>query len=151
MTESTSNLQQPDCEMLEISLPATLGSVALAIEFTKRSLNEFGCPPGIQASLVVVVDEIVSNIAKFAYDGAEGDFTVQISVKQAGRAIEITFIDEGAAFNPLDSPKVNTASAIENRKIGGQGILITRKIADIMEYERKDGKNLLRICKHIES
>jgi anti-sigma regulatory factor (Ser/Thr protein kinase) len=64
--------------------------------------------------------------------------------------VEVSFIDEGIAFNPLEAPQIDAEEAVAIGKIGGQGIVIVRKIADEIEYERKDGKNILRIRKQIE-
>lgn len=149
MTEPAPNPDQPHGGTLETSLPAALWSIARAIEFTKRSLKELGCPPSAQTSLVVIVDEIASNIAKFAYGESGGDVTIRISAKPDECDIEIAFIDEGVAFNPLEAHAADAASIVENRRMGGQGIRIARKLADEMEYERRDGKNFLRIRKRV--
>ena len=109
MTEPAPNPDQPHGGTLETSLPAALWSIARAIEFTKRSLKELGCPPSAQTSLVVIVDEIASNIAKFAYGESGGDVTIRISAKPDECDIEIAFIDEGVAFNPLEAHAADAA------------------------------------------
>ncbi len=134
----------------EVLLPAILESVPAAIEFVKCSLDELGCPRTAQTKVIVATDEIVCNIAKYAYGFLAGDFTICVSAKQDGSVVEVSFIDGGIAFNPLDAPQIDATAAISNRRIGGQGILIVRNIVDEIEYERKDGKNILRIRKHIE-
>ena len=134
----------------EMSFPAMLESVPRAIEFLKRNLEELGYSSRVQTKFAVIIDEIVSNIAKFAYGSSTGDVTIRLLTERDGRVVEISFIDEGIAFNPLDMPRVDTETAVANRIIGGQGILIVQKLADEVEYERKDGKNILRIRKHIE-
>ena len=99
----------------------------------------------------MIVDEIFSNIAKFAYGHSPGDVTIGILAEQDDPAVEITFIDEGTAFNPLsNAPQTDIKSPAAIRRIGGRGIHIVQKLADEIEYERKDGKNILRIRKHIE-
>ncbi len=134
----------------EASFAATLESIPQVIEFAKRYLEERGYSSKAQAKLAVIIDEIVSNVAKFAYGPSMGDVTIRLSTEQDGRVVEIAVIDEGAAFNPLDAPQVDSAAAVANRKIGGQGIFLVRSFADEVEYEREDGKNILRIRKCIE-
>lgn len=135
----------------EISLPATLESVPKAIEFLKLCLEELGYSKKAQTKLIVIVDEIVSNIAKFAYEHSSGDVTIKVLAEQDEHDVEIAFIDEGMAFNPLiDAIRTDLGTAAAKRRIGGQGIHIVKKLADEIEYERKDEKNILRIRKHIE-
>lgn len=139
-----------DRECREISLPATLESVPQAIEFLKLCLEELGYSRKEQIKLIVIVDEIVSNIAKFAYAHSSGDVTIRVLAGQDEPAVEITFIDEGTAFNPLvDALRTDFGTPEAKRRIGGQGIHIVKRLADEIEYERKDEKNILRIRKHI--
>ena len=50
-------------ERKEISLPATLESIPQAIGFLKLNLEELGYSRRAQTKLIVIVDEIFSNIA----------------------------------------------------------------------------------------
>lgn len=134
----------------ELTLPATIESVTQAIGFLRDSLRELGHPPKVQTKFIVMVDEIFSNIAKFAYGTSGGYVTIRISEERKGEAVEMFVIDEGAAFNPLERPPVDTKAAIANRQIGGQGIFIVRSLADEVGYERKDGKNVFCIRVFIE-
>lgn len=138
-------------ERKEISLPATLESIPQAIGFLKLNLEELGYSRRAQTKLIVIVDEIFSNIAKFAYGHSPGDVTIGILAEQDDPAVEITFIDEGTAFNPLiNAPQTDIKSPAAIRRIGGRGIHIVQNLADEIEYECKDAKNILRIRKHIE-
>jgi hypothetical protein len=51
----------------EMSFPAMIESVPEAIGFLEHSLEELGFPLKTQTKLAVVIDDIFSNIAKFAY------------------------------------------------------------------------------------
>lgn len=138
-----------DSNCKEISLPATLDSVPQAIEFLKYCLEELGCSQRAQTKLVIIVDEIVSNIAKYAYKHSTGSVTIKVLAEHDEHFVELTFVDEGIAFNPLDALQKDTKVSETNRRIGGQGIPIVQTIADEIKYERKEGKNILRIRKHI--
>ena len=59
--------------------------------------------------------------------------------------IAMTFIDGGAPFNPLAVKKKDTAQPLMERGVGGLGISVVRKMRDMMEYQRKADKNILRI------
>ena len=95
----------------------------------------------------VAIDEIFGNIVRYAYPEDRGSVTVQFEVKDS--FAEITFIDEGTPFNPLtvEEPDITLDATV--RDVGGLGIFLVKKTMDRVEYERKDGKNVLRLSKHI--
>ena len=63
-------------------------------------------------------------------------------------AVEITFVDNGVPYDPLKKTDPDTTLSIEDRDIGGLGILIVKKTMDHINYEYKDGKNILTIKKN---
>ena len=58
-----------------------------------------------------------------------------------------TFLDGGTPFNPLTMKAPDTSLKARERKIGGLGIFMVRKLADEVTYEYADGKNILKIRK----
>ena len=51
----------------------------------------------------------------------------------------------------LEATPANVDIAIEEREIGGMGIFIVKKSMDAVNYEYKDGKNILTIKKNFNS
>ena len=89
----------------------------------------------------ILMDEIVSNIVRCS--GASG-FTVRLDAVQEG--LRMTFVDDGAAFDPTkDSATPDVTAAAENRRIGGLGIFLVKKMSKSVTYERRDGKNVLTV------
>lgn len=130
--------------------PATLESIFEMIEFVERGLEGLGCPPSVQTMFSLMTDEIASNIAKYAYGSLTGDVMICLSALQDGSVLEVSFIDGGIAFNPLDAPTVTIEESIASGRHGGRGIMIVKKIANEIEYERDNEKNILRIRMRIE-
>jgi sigma-B regulation protein RsbU (phosphoserine phosphatase) len=60
-------------------------------------------------------------------------------------------MDSGKPFNPLDVEDADTTGAQFLQKVGGFGIHIVKHTMDSVEYEFKDGKNILRIKKTLAS
>lgn len=133
----------------EVLLPATLESIPKAIEFIQSGLMQLGYALKEQIKLAVIIDEIVSNIARYAYRTAGGDLTLRLLVDQDVDAIDIYFIDRGEAFNPLDVPMPDVAASTAGSKPGGKGLLIVRRFVDDIEYERANGENILHIRKYM--
>ena len=49
----------------------------------------------------------------------------------------------------LAAPDPDTSLAIEDRPIGGLGIGLVRRLMDETEYERREGKNRLRLRRRL--
>ena len=97
----------------------------------------------------LAVEEIFVNIAH--YSGSE-DAEILCDFEYGGDdrgVLEITFIDSGKPFDPLAKPDPDITLSAEERNIGGLGIFLTKKFMDSVEYEYKDGQNILTLRKRI--
>ena len=57
--------------------------------------------------------------------------------------------DDAPGFDPLAVPEPDTSLAIEDRPIGGLGIALMRRLMDETEYERREGRNRLRLRRRL--
>ncbi len=135
--------------MKELTLEATPENVDKVTEFVDEMLAEYGCGIREQTAIDVAVDELFSNIAHYAYNPETGYATVKVDVVKEPLAVEITFVDNGVPYDPLAKADPDTTQSIEDRPIGGMGILIVKKSMDAVDYEYKDGKNILTIKKNL--
>lgn len=135
--------------MKELTIEATPENVDKVIEFIDGMLEEYGCGVKEQMAIDVAVDELFSNIAHYAYNPETGYATVRVDVKKDPLAVEITFIDHGVPYDPLAKVDPDTTLSVDDRQIGGLGIFIVKKSMDAVNYEYKDGKNILTIKKNI--
>ncbi|MDR3155614.1 MAG: ATP-binding protein [Holosporaceae bacterium] len=95
--------------------------------------------------IVLILDEMVTNIIMYAYpDGGEYIFSVEIE-KTNDNFVNITIVDNGIAFDPLAKDDPNTSSGIEEREIGGLGIFLVKQLSECIEYSRIDEHNKLNI------
>jgi serine/threonine-protein kinase RsbW len=62
--------------------------------------------------------------------------------------VEIEVRDRGAPFNPLEHPPPDTGLSLDERRPGGLGILLVRRIMDHTAYERRDGMNCFTMVKN---
>ncbi len=96
------------------------------------------------------LEELLANVASYAYPpDVEGDIEIHYEVVEDPRMIEITIIDKGRFFNPLETKDPDTTLSAEERNIGGLGVFIVKNTMDFIEYHRKDDKNILIIKKKI--
>ncbi len=133
--------------MKQMDVEAAVRNIDPVTEFVDAELRAHGCSNKALLQIAVAIDEIFGNIAHYAYAGEKGSVIVQIDVKDG--LAEITFIDEGVPFDPLMSDDPDISLSAEERNIGGLGIFLVKKTMDGLEYERRDGKNILKLTKRI--
>ena len=109
-------------------------------EFAKSLTEKLAVVPKVANKVSIAVDEIYSNIIN--YSGAELA-TISYEIKD-GR-LYITFTDDGIPYNPLEAEEPDITLSAEERKIGGLGIFMVKKMTESMEYTYEDDKNILSL------
>lgn len=131
----------------EITVSAEINSIPVVTDFIEENLQNANCPPKDIIKFSIALDEILSNIAYYAYGENKGDVTVILNVYDEPKACSITFIDRGIPYNPLEKDDPDTTVSADERKIGGLGIFMVKKSMDEMIYKYQDGQNVLTIKK----
>jgi len=128
--------------MSELKIAATLQNLDAVLGFVGARLGD--CPAKARNQIAVAVDEIFSNIARYAYHTNTGGVTIRIAV---GHEIVIEFEDSGIPYDPLSADAPDISLPAEAREIGGLGIFMVKNIMDSVEYRRDGDKNILTIRK----
>ena len=136
--------------MREISVRAVTGQVGAVTDFVNALLTELGCSEGARIQIDVAVDELFGNIARYAYGQEAGMATVRLETEENPKCVMITFIDQGAPYNPLAEERPDTTRLpAKKRPIGGLGLFMVKKTMDGVFYRYQDGQNILTIRKII--
>ena len=135
--------------MKELTIEATTGNIETVTDFVNEQLETLDCSMKVQMQVDIAIDELFSNIARYAYNPETGSATVQVEVTENPLAVVITFIDHGKPYDPLAKEDPDTKLSAEERQIGGLGIYMVKKTMDDISYEYKDGRNILKIKKNL--
>ena len=135
--------------MKEMNIEATLENITTVTAWVDEQLEALDCPMKAQMQIDIAIDELFSNIARYAYNPETGPATVRIEVVEEPLAVVITFIDKGVPYDPLKKEDPNTKLPIEEREEGGLGIYMVKKTMDDITYEYVDGQNILKIKKNL--
>lgn len=137
--------------MCELRVEANIKNLPGVLAFIDEKLEEAGCSMKTQVQIDVAVEEIFVNIASYAYvlKHGIGDALIRVAIRQDPKRVEITFIDSGIPYNPLEKEDPDVTLSVEERRIGGLGIYMVKKSMDGMFYERKEDKNILMITKKL--
>lgn len=132
-----------------ITLPATVENIGKITAFVEGRMEEKDCPLKQIMQVSMAVDEVMANVAMYAYAPGTGDVTVAVDFDDGSRTVSITFIDRGVAFDPLAKEDPDVTLPAEQRKIGGLGIFLVKKTMDDVAYRREGDKNVLCIRKKV--
>ena len=94
--------------------------------------------------LYVVVGELVTNIVNYAYPNGENDY-LDVEIMHDKELLTIRFRDGGVPFNPLEKAPPDITLPMDQRPIGGLGILLVVQKVDAIAYEYINGENVLTI------
>jgi len=98
-------------------------------------------------NIQLAADEAASNIIEHAYEGVSNGL-LELSCGVKGNTITIVLVDHGESFDPSEIPMPDLKADLSERKIGGLGIFLMRKLMDEVRYETKSNKsNVLTMTK----
>jgi len=135
--------------MKELTIAATAENIGTVTDFVNEQLEALNCPIKAQMQIDIAIDELFGNIAQYAYHPEVGVATVRVEVTKKPLAVVVTFIDAGVPYDPLMTADPDVNLSAEERQPGGLGIFIAKKSMDEINYEYRDGKNILSIKKNL--
>ena len=98
-------------------------------------------------NIQLATDEAASNIIEHAYENMP-DGVLELSCGMKGDVITIILTDHGESFDPSEVPVPDLKADLSDRKIGGLGIFLMRKLMDEVHYEPgPDKSNVLTMIK----
>lgn len=132
----------------ELLITADDAHLETLLAFLEEKLKVAQCPAATLPMLLVTAEEVFANIAHYAYAPDQGTVLVRCRMRSGPFQAVMQFQDTGRPFNPLHQPDPDTSLPAEQRREGGLGIAMMRKIMSRMEYARTaDGKNILTLWK----
>jgi sigma-B regulation protein RsbU (phosphoserine phosphatase) len=137
--------------MGEISASFSRGEnlITRVLDWMQQSLEELAVPEESHMVLVLVTEELVTNIDKYGELPTGG--IIEITVEASAAQVCLEFRDEGVAFNPLqDAQRATLGADIDSAEIGGLGVHLVTQLTDEQLYHRIDGHNVLRVTKLLQ-
>jgi anti-sigma regulatory factor (Ser/Thr protein kinase) len=129
------------CKVLEI--PAVIASLGTIADLVQEIAAEAGLNRTAAYHLRLAVDEIATNIITYGYSGTGAGETITVECRVTDAQVIIELIDRGQAFDPLTSllDPDEIKKPLQERRIGGLGIFLTRSCVDGFRYERVNDTN----------
>ncbi len=130
-----------------LRLPAALASLQPATTYLLNQLNILVPEAKFEMQLSLVLEELLVNIASYAYPEKNGELEVSCHLGSAsGKQIFYLCIkDWGIAYDPTARKELKHSSettTIENAQIGGKGLDLVHEMTNCCHYRRDKGKNI---------
>jgi len=129
--------------LLNIKLPARLENLGRWTEAASECAREQGFDRKKIGRIELALEEALVNICNYAYPEEPGD--VEVNCQEDDSRFIIEIIDSGNPFDMTSLPAPDLPSSIEERKIGGLGIFLIKKMVDDVRYRREGNFNILKL------
>ncbi|WP_461208564.1 ATP-binding protein [Desulfocurvus sp. DL9XJH121] len=136
--------------MLEetLRIPAEVERLPEARAFVVGRAEALGLPVEQVPRLELILEELLVNVASYAYSEGGGEVEIACILDNGGAAeageICLLLRDWGRPFDPLAAPAPDLGRGIGERTLGGLGVHLVREMADRCAYERRNGANEFR-------
>ena len=135
-------------ETATLTVPARREAFATLSAWLEARLAPLNPAPKARRQLLVAADEILTNVATYAYPpDAPGE--LQVTLRHAEGTLSLTFADRGVPYDPLSAPPPDLSLPLAERAPGGLGLFIVRKTMDAVAYRRDGDRNLLTLTKRL--
>jgi anti-sigma regulatory factor (Ser/Thr protein kinase) len=128
----------------ELSFPNRLSHLMKAIDQMLVFLERFPSDPDCFYAARLVAEEIGTNTIKYGYDD-QSTHTITLRADCLEDSFLLTLEDDGRPFDPVKAPEANPCLKLEDRRPGGWGICLVRRLTQRIDYERQGARNLLRL------
>ena len=138
------------CFYVEKRFDAKLENIQGALEFIGQFCDEQKIDASFKNNLMIVADELYSNIVKYGYKNNGGEVFTRLLFNRDKKEFVFTIIDRAPAFNQLEVNNSPLEGDVKDMEIGGLGILIVKKIMSQYAYDRINNKNILVLRKKFD-
>jgi len=136
VTNGTPDGPSPD-QSASITVTNALTEVSRVAALLDAFAAAHGVPQGALNDVQVAVDEAVSNIVRHAFPGG-GAHLIRVDLSLVPGRLTIRLEDDGVPFDPTAAVVAPSAGGLDERPVGGLGLLFMRTLLDDMVYRREE-------------
>lgn len=102
-------------------------------------------------SIVLAVDELCANLIIHSHQCNPEEFIELVIEVEKGDGVTFKLIDHGMGFNILNYQEPSIKEVIAEKRKGGLGIMLVKKIMDEIEFVKEKDLNVCRLYKRINN
>jgi len=139
-------------ETRRLSVPATDAGIKAALDALESLWAAQSVSRAVTWPVEVSLDEVLANVIHHGLAGrgesARVELELQLEPGDPPRC-EVRIEDDGPEFDPLAAAAPDLSLGVDERQVGGLGIELVRRLMDEVHYERRGGRNRLRLVRRL--
>ena len=117
-------------------------------------VEEFGESIGLSSKCLfevcLALEEVFTNIVSYGYED-DKEHWISVTIRCAAGMLTLRLEDDGIPFDPCRAEAPDLQCSLEERRVGGMGILLAKRLTKDMMYERCGTRNILTLKKDIQA
>lgn len=118
--------------------------------FIQQALVGVGLDDNVKHQVILAVEEVCANLIIHSH-GCNPQDSIQLEIIDAEEKLIFEISDQGKAFNILNYKSPDLKEVMLEKRKGGLGIILVKKIMDEIEFESENGTNTCRLIKWFRS
>lgn len=134
------------------TFPARIDNLYDMLDFVKEQAASTGFTGSELTKIELAMEETIVNIISYGYpDQVPGMIIIQCTPSER-KGLRIIVKDQGISYDPLkNGGNVDPRKSIEEKTLGGYGIMLIKKLMDEVQYSRENDQNVLVLIKYLGS
>ncbi len=128
----------------QIEIPNQMADLMRALDDLEQFLETRGADANARYVARLAIEELGTNTVKYGYDDNKAHL-IRISAKSEDQVFRIVLEDDGHEFNPCLAPEPDPNLPLQDRRPGGWGLSLVRRLVAGLEYERRDNRNVVQV------
>ena len=137
-----------NCEQVELVIRNRIDELPRVIAALDALVQRHELPDAA-LDMHVALDEVLSNIVKYACEDIDSH-DIHVRLKVSSGQLEAEVEDDGKAFDPLHAIQPDRKPPLAERKPGGLGVSIVKRLMSEVSYTRAHGRNCITLTRRLD-
>lgn len=130
------------------SFPRSISSLENIFLFTGGFVQEHRIDDKVRFLLELSVEEFFTNMVKY---NPEGKQDIELLLQRDRQQIHVTLVDpDSHAFDVTKDRKIDLTKSLTERKVGGLGVYLVKKMVDSLQYDYSNRKSSITFTLQLE-
>jgi anti-sigma regulatory factor (Ser/Thr protein kinase) len=130
---------------LQLAVPGRLEALEPARQAVFDHLAPCALGPRVIFAIELILEEVLMNAVLHAFGDDAREHLIELRVQLQPDAVVLQFADDGMPFDPTRATEPEMPASIAEAVPGGRGVLLVRRFARALHYQRSNGHNLLTV------
>jgi anti-sigma regulatory factor (Ser/Thr protein kinase) len=129
---------------MTLQLPARMASLAQAMALLQDHCEGQGVDAADTLRLSLVLEELYTNTVQHGH-GGDCDEPVCLGWQVETDHLVLDYADQAPPFDPRVPAMAQTPPKVEDRPIGGLGLMLVGQLSESLDYRYEQGRNTLKV------